>query len=97
MLCAADVVLTSYDALERSGPLTPLFGLHWHRIVIDEVQMVGAGSAGARGTLSRRAENAMALESANRWCVSGTPLEAAKDVGGILRFLKHQPWSDPVW
>jgi SNF2 family DNA or RNA helicase len=54
-------------------------GVYWHRLVIDEIQQVGGASApgggSAQGYLSRRAENAMALEAAFRWCVSGTPLE----------------------
>ena len=38
-----------------------------------------------------------ALQSANRWAVSGTPLEAPEDLQAVLTFLRAQPFGDRFW
>ena len=105
-LVCADVVLCSYEQLEkeanveaRSGMLQKLF---WHRVVLDEVQMAegradAAMSEKDRALVEKRAKSAYALQAAHRWAVSATPMETPTEVHALLRFLRHQPFSDDRW
>lgn len=63
--------------------------LDWHRLVMDEAQMVGAGLSGV-------AEMAAKISAVRRWCVSGTPIGAGgvSDVYGMLKVLQYKPWED---
>ena len=61
----------SESALRKS----PLQSVLWHRIVLDEVQMIegSAGAAGGAGAghVRARAKMAQSLQATARWCVSG--------------------------
>jgi hypothetical protein len=36
-----------------------------------------------------------AIKAEKRWCVTGTPvINSLDDIYGLLKFLKHEPWSD---
>ena len=88
-----------------------LLSIFWHRVVLDEVQQLEvkssdttAAMAAAKGgggdaetSVGSRLKNAVALQAAHRWAVSGTPLDSLFDVGATLRFLRHQPFGQPAW
>lgn len=80
----------------RKYPPTPipLLAIHWHRLALDESQMLGAQGA----TLA--AEMAGFFHATYRWCVTGTPmsrylyeaipmLSILRIQGGILRMDWH--------
>lgn len=99
-LMEADVVLTTYDALQadvaiftairkprtglrnppkfRPTPI-PLLTLRWHRLALDESQMLGFGG------VNQSAEMASYLHATYRWCVTGTPLPYS--VGNLVPML----------
>ena len=76
--------------------------LFFHRVILDEIQFVELPGGGARrvsssGDVDARARAALELQGANRWAVSGTPLESPEDVQAVLRFLRHQPMEAQHW
>lgn len=72
---------------ERRVP-TPLLRVHWHRIVIDESQMVD-------GPMRACAVVARSLYGQHRWACSGTPLEKdVEDVSALATFLGMAPVHD---
>lgn len=82
-----DVVVTTYDVVRHRQHGEPLFRVNWHRIVLDEMQMVASPNT----LLSKRCA---ALSGDLRWMVSGTPLsESIDDLNGELRFLRVLPFS----
>ena len=83
-LCAADVVLTSYRALEADKHV--LHKMRWRRICLDEMQEI-------RSSTTKLAKSCAALSSDFRWMISGTPLYTSiDDLHGELAFLKVIPF-----
>ena len=100
---AHDVVLTTYHVLAKDiyhaeGPtkslrhrkryekrLSPLIQLDFWRVVLDEAQLVESG-------VSNAARVASLIPRKNAWCVSGTPARNAKDLLGLLIFLRVEPY-----
>lgn len=71
----------------RKYPPTPipLLAIHWHRLALDESQMLGTNGA----TLA--AEMAGFLHATYRWCVTGTPMSRyLADVIPMLSILRIQ-------
>ncbi|KAI0561984.1 Helicase [Gracilaria domingensis] len=63
----------------------PLLGVHWHRIALDESQMLGAGA----NSFSQVAEMASFLRATHKWCVTGTPMSTdLHDVVPMFRLLR---------
>jgi hypothetical protein len=61
---------------------TPLLGVAWKRVILDEAQMVESSTAMA-------SEMACDLVSKYRWCVTGTPvLRGLSDIEGLMTFLR---------
>lgn len=61
---------------------TPLLGVVWKRVILDEAQMVESSTAMA-------SEMACDLVSKFRWCVTGTPvLRGLSDIEGLMSFLR---------
>jgi len=97
-LSTCDIVLTTYSALQkdllrdpsntRVGVLsTPLLQMHWHRVILDEAQMVDVPT-------SRSAKMARLLACNHRWGMSGTPLlRGVEDFRGLCQFLGLQPFD----
>ena len=98
-----DVVLTTYPVLARDihhaekthknlrhekkyvKRLSPLTHIKFFRCVLDEAQMVESG-------VSNAAKVASLIPREHAWCVSGTPARNAKDLLGLLIFLKYEPY-----
>lgn len=97
-----DVVLTSYQTMERSfskqekgwrrqGELifepSPLHSTHWHRIVLDEAHNIKERS-------TNMAKAAFELDGDYRWCLSGTPLQnRVGELYSMIRFLGADPYA----
>jgi SNF2 family DNA or RNA helicase len=64
-----DVVITTYGTLssdfKESGEKTGLFGLHWHRIILDEAHTI-------KNSKAKISKAAAGLEADFRWCLTGT-------------------------
>lgn len=70
---------------------TPLTGVRFWRVVVDEAQMVESSTAKAT-------EMAMKIASINRWCVTGTPISRGlEDLYGLIAFLRVEPYSTKSW
>ncbi|KAL9131849.1 MAG: hypothetical protein Q9217_000295 [Psora testacea] len=98
-----DVVLTTYHVLAKEihyaevhernlrhekkyeNSLSPLTQIHWWRVILDEAQMMESG-------VSNAAKVASLIPRQLAWCISGTPARAAKDLLGLLIFLRLQPY-----
>eukprot|EP00536_Pseudo-nitzschia_multiseries_P001396 jgi/Psemu1/180943/e_gw1.18.208.1 len=94
-----DVVVTTYGTLQAefrshkrtngTAPTpTPLLSQHWRRVILDECHTIKNHSTMvARACCNLRAER--------RWAVSGTIVQnSLEDVYSLLRFLKHEPFSE---
>jgi hypothetical protein len=70
---------------------TPLLGVCWKRVILDEAQMVESSTAMA-------SEMACNLVSKFRWCVTGTPvLRGLSDIEGLMTFLRVPLLSDRLY
>ncbi|KAJ8114373.1 hypothetical protein ONZ43_g4916 [Nemania bipapillata] len=80
-----DVVITSYGVLAsqfKSANWTALFGVNWHRVVLDEGHVI-------RNPNTKNAQAACKLQATSRWILSGTPfVNNAIDFWSALLFLK---------
>ncbi|KAN0090617.1 SNF2 family N-terminal domain containing protein [Hyaloscypha variabilis] len=80
----ADVVLSTYHTVagESSKTTSPLFKIHWFRIVLDEAHIIRTASTLFFGSVKR-------LEAKLRWCVTGTPVQnGLEDLGSLVSFLQ---------
>lgn len=66
----------------------PLFQLTWHRVVLDEAQIIkNARTQGAQATWK--------LKARRRWCLSGTPIQnTIDDLYSLFRFLRYDPYDN---
>ncbi|KAF2266338.1 hypothetical protein CC78DRAFT_566978 [Lojkania enalia] len=71
---------------------SPLVGISWWRVCLDEAQMVESG-------VSQAAVVARIIPRVNAWAVSGTPLRKdIQDLRGLLTFLRYEPFaSKAIW
>lgn len=80
----AEVVLSTYHTLagESAKSTSPLFKIHWYRIILDEAHIIRTSS-----TLFF--ESVRRLEAKFRWCVTGTPVQnGLEDLGSLVAFLQ---------
>lgn len=78
-ISSADIVLTSYPLLTRDMEI--LGAQDWHSIVLDEAQYI-------KNPKAIVAKNACKLKSAQRICLSGTPMENhLGELWSLMRFL----------
>jgi DNA repair protein RAD5 len=86
---AVNIVVTTYGTLvsEFDNPnSSTLYNVHWHRVVLDEAHMIKDRS-------TKTAKAAYALNSTNRWAVTGTPIvNKLEDLFSLVHFLKVEPW-----
>ncbi|KAL1793081.1 hypothetical protein ACET3X_008063 [Alternaria dauci] len=72
---------------------SPLVGISWWRVCLDEAQMVESG-------VSQAAQVARIIPRCNAWAVSGTPLRKdVQDLRGLLIFLRCDAFANnkAVW
>jgi SNF2 family DNA or RNA helicase len=82
-----DVVITTYNALEKTTVANLLHEISWGRIVLDEMQEI-------RSSTSKIAKSCENLKARRRWMLSGTPLfEGIQDFLGEFNFLKLEPFA----
>ena len=83
----ADIVVTTYNALEKPSTAKQLQDEKWARIVLDEMQEI-------RSSTTMIAKMCEKLSGDRRWMLSGTPLfDGIDDLRGELNFLKLCPFA----
>ncbi|KAI8816717.1 SNF2 family N-terminal domain-containing protein [Fimicolochytrium jonesii] len=67
---------------------SPLMGLHWFRVVLDEAQMV-------ESSVNKAAKMARMLPRVHPWAVTGTPIgkNGWNDLRGLISFLGIEPFT----
>jgi len=81
-----DLIITSYNLLlselKRFGKSSPLFAVHWNRVILDEAHII-------RNEKSRAGISVCHLRARSRWALSGTLVQnRAIDMLALLRFLQ---------
>lgn len=72
---------------------SPLVGISWWRVCLDEAQMIESGVSGA-------ARIARLIPRVNAWAITGTPIRKdMRDLFGLLQFLRYEPLcnSPTLW
>jgi hypothetical protein len=103
-----DVVVTSfgtlaseYDTLNElldapasgavPGGSHVLFDVAWERVALDEAHTI-------RNRTTKVARACFDVTAKYRWALTGTPIQnSLQDLYSLLRFLKHEPWSELLW
>jgi DNA repair protein RAD5 len=86
---SSTIIITTYGTLksEYLKSNSPLFSIHWHRVVLDEAHFIKERS-------TKTAKSVFALHATFRWCVTGTPIvNQLDDLFSLVKFLKVDPWS----
>jgi len=61
--------------------------LKFRRVILDEGHLI-------KNPVTAVSKACCAINADRRWCVTGTPIvNSLHDVFGLLKFLKHEPWS----
>ncbi|EOA80939.1 uncharacterized protein SETTUDRAFT_144073 [Exserohilum turcica Et28A] len=84
---------SSRRAKRHERRTSPLMGISWWRVCLDEAQMVESG-------VSQAAQVARIIPRCNAWAVSGTPLRKdVQDLRGLLVFLRCDAFANSraVW
>ncbi|KAI5795352.1 SNF2 family helicase [Peziza echinospora] len=85
---SCDVVITSYGTLTsefenfQTSKKSPIFGLKWRRIILDEAHQI-------RNPKAKASLASAALEAQSRWALTGTPIvNNLKDLYSLVRYLR---------
>ncbi|KAK3300617.1 SNF2 family N-terminal domain-containing protein [Chaetomium fimeti] len=86
-----DLILTTYATLSAEYKSRGvLHDIMWFRVVLDEAHWI-------RNKGSTQFKAAVALQSAHRWCLTGTPIQnSLNDLVSLLSFLSFEPFSSPI-
>ncbi|XP_037341930.2 helicase-like transcription factor [Pungitius pungitius] len=91
-LSSQDVVITTYNVLSADfGNKSPLHGVKWLRVVLDEGHVV-------RNPNAQMSKAVLDLKAQRRWILSGTPIQnSVKDLWMLLAFLRLKPFDTREW
>ncbi|XP_078133618.1 helicase-like transcription factor isoform X2 [Sander vitreus] len=91
-LSSQDVVITTYNVLSAdSGNKSPLHGINWLRVVLDEGHVI-------RNPNAQMSKAVLGLKAQRRWILSGTPIQnSVKDLWMLLAFLHLKPFDVREW
>ncbi|XP_026157815.1 helicase-like transcription factor [Mastacembelus armatus] len=91
-LSSQDVVITTYNVLSAdSGNKSPLHGINWLRVVLDEGHII-------RNPNAQMSKAVLDLKAQRRWILSGTPIQnSVKDLWMLLAFLRLKPFDVREW
>ncbi len=89
IIANSDIVLTTYHTLaaEMADGVSPLHGIVWYRIVLDEAHII-------RHRQTTFYQTCLQLTAVNRWCLTGTPIQnTLDDIGALFSFIKVRPFD----
>ncbi|XP_024129836.1 helicase-like transcription factor isoform X2 [Oryzias melastigma] len=91
-LSSQDVVITTYNVLSTDfGNKSPLHGVDWLRVVLDEGHFI-------RNPNAQMSKAVLELKAQRRWILSGTPIQnSVKDMWMLLAFLRLKPFDVREW
>ncbi|XP_017158144.1 helicase-like transcription factor isoform X3 [Poecilia reticulata] len=91
-LSSQDVVITTYNVLSSDfGNTSPLHGINWLRVVLDEGHVI-------RNPNAQMSKAVLELKAQRRWILSGTPIQnSVKDLWMLLAFLRMKPFDVREW
>ncbi|XP_069008745.1 helicase-like transcription factor isoform X1 [Embiotoca jacksoni] len=91
-LSSQDVVITTYNVLSTDfGNKSPLHGIDWLRVVLDEGHII-------RNPNAQMSKAVLDLKAQRRWILSGTPIQnSVKDMWMLLAFLRLKPFDVKEW
>ncbi|KAI0847485.1 SNF2 family N-terminal domain-containing protein, partial [Daldinia vernicosa] len=83
LLCAFDVVLTTYATLAADyADRGVLHQMEWYRVVLDEAHWI-------KNSSTRQFQASAALCTKRRWCLTGTPIQnKLEDLASLAQFLQ---------
>ncbi|KAI3432515.1 hypothetical protein D9Q98_004064 [Chlorella vulgaris] len=85
---SAPVVITTYSALSKAGPVCELYEVKFGRVVLDEAQYI-------KNKASKTHQAALRLDAGIRWCLTGTPVsKSKKDFHALLQFIGARKTSN---
>ena len=80
---------TVHRQLDTQRPWSPLYGMEFHRVILDEAHRIRNKRSGQFKAMSQ-------LNTRRRIACSGTIFNSDyTDVGAILTFLRYRPWCNP--
>ena len=89
VIANADIVLTTYHTLgaEMTAGVSPIHDIVWYRTVLDEAHII-------RHRQTTFYQTCLKLSAANRWCLTGTPIQnTLDDIGALFSFIRVQPFD----
>ncbi|XP_041828646.1 helicase-like transcription factor isoform X2 [Melanotaenia boesemani] len=91
-LSSQDVVITTYNVLSADfGNKSPLCGINWLRVVLDEGHII-------RNPNAQMSKAVLELKAQRRWILSGTPIQnSVKDLWMLVAFLRLKPFDVREW
>uniref|UniRef100_A0A669DNC5 Helicase like transcription factor n=1 Tax=Oreochromis niloticus TaxID=8128 RepID=A0A669DNC5_ORENI len=91
-LSSQDVVITTYNVLSSDfGNKSPLHGISWLRVVLDEGHII-------RNPNAQMSKAVLDLKAQRRWILSGTPIQnSVRDLWMLVAFLGLKPFDTREW